>query len=170
MKLKITALVLMGFFIASCSEGGNVKTSGKKATEKREAKKAQPFQPPPAMKRVIDVGKVARGERIFLENCSECHGKNAEGDQNWREKGDDGKYPPPPLNGTAHAWHHPNKGLQEYVKFGSRDPKGNMKGFEGKLSEEEIDDAIAFFQSKWSEDIYSAWASRDQEARKRQKQ
>ena len=50
------------------------------------------------------------GGKIFNNNCAVCHGQNASGPKgDWREKLADGSYPPPPLNGTAHTWHHSPK-------------------------------------------------------------
>ena len=50
------------------------------------------------------------GAKIFNNNCLACHGQNASGPKgDWREKLADGSYPPPPLNGSAHTWHHSPK-------------------------------------------------------------
>ena len=52
------------------------------------------------------------GGKIFNNNCAVCHGQNASGSEgDWREKLADGSYPPPPLNGSAHTWHHSPKQL-----------------------------------------------------------
>jgi len=106
--------------------------------------------------------QVARGAGIFTQNCAECHGANAEATQNWREPNADGKYPPPPLNGTAHTWHHPLEMLRRTIRTGGVPLGGLMPPFEGKLSAQDIDAAIAFFQSKWSDKIYSTWQARNQ--------
>ncbi|TFH08242.1 MAG: c-type cytochrome, partial [Nitrosomonadales bacterium] len=56
--------------------------------------------------RKLDSEKIRRGEIVYQANCATCHGLKGEATTGWREKGADGKYPPPPLNGSAHAWHH----------------------------------------------------------------
>ena len=50
--------------------------------------------------------QVARGAPLFRANCAACHGQNAEATPNWKQTDANGNYPPPPLNGTAHTWHH----------------------------------------------------------------
>jgi thiol:disulfide interchange protein DsbC len=104
--------------------------------------------------------QVARGAGIFSQNCAECHGANAEATQNWREPNADGKFPSPPLNGTAHTWHHPLEMLRRTIRTGGVPLGGLMPAFEDKLSAQDTDAAIAFFQSKWSDKTYSAWQER----------
>jgi mono/diheme cytochrome c family protein len=40
-----------------------------------------------------------------------------------------------------------------------------MPAWEGKLSDREIDDVIAWFQSLWDDQTYAAWHRLDQNAR-----
>jgi mono/diheme cytochrome c family protein len=107
--------------------------------------------------RTYDFAQITRGRKLYLENCAECHGKNAEGASNWRQKNPEGKYPPPPLNGTGHAWHHPMKALRMTIRDGTQKIGGNMPAWGGKLSEQEIDDIITWFQGEWSDEIWQAW-------------
>lgn len=106
-------------------------------------------------------GQVEQGAAVFAQNCAECHGANAEATPNWRETIPDGKYPPPPLNGTAHAWHHPLDMLRRQIRLGGAPLGGVMPPFKDKLSAADIDAAIAFFQSKWNDEIYSLWLERN---------
>ena len=106
-----------------------------------------------------------RGEKLFGKNCAACHGKRGEGAPDWKKIGPDGKYPAPPLNGTGHAWHHPLSVLFRVVKHGSPGGQGNMPPWREKLSDEEILAAIAWFQSKWRQEIYENWAKRDAASR-----
>ncbi len=108
------------------------------------------------------------GEQVFQQHCASCHGKQAEGTADWREAGPDGKYPPPPLNGTAHAWHHSLKVLMRQIRMGGKPLGGTMPGFAGKLSDEEMLAAIAWFQSKWPERIYAIWEERNRPRTSRQ--
>ena len=100
---------------------------------------------------------VTRGEGLFAQHCAGCHGKNGEGAFAWRQVGADGKYPPPPLNGTGHAWHHPIQVLGAQIKWGAPGGKGNMPPFEDRLSDQQIVDVIAWFQDRWSDAIYAQW-------------
>lgn len=106
--------------------------------------------------------QVLQGSELFLDNCAACHGQNAEATSNWKQTDADGNYPPPPLNGSAHAWHHPLELLRRTIEEGGAGIGGAMPGFEGKLSDAEIDAVIAYFQSFWPDQIYQNWASRDQ--------
>ncbi len=105
--------------------------------------------------------QVERGAAVFAQNCAECHGANAEATPNWREATPDGKYPPPPLNGTAHAWHHSLDVLRRQINLGGVPLGGVMPAFQDKLSAADIDAAIAYFQSKWSDEIYAIWIERN---------
>ena len=104
---------------------------------------------------------VIQGGRVFQQNCAVCHGKQGEGALDWRQLGADGKYPAPPLNGSGHAWHHPLKMLFHTVKNGSPGGQGGMPAWGEKLSNDEMIAAIARFQSKWPEQIYSTWMQRE---------
>ncbi len=110
----------------------------------------------PALERVADPKVIEQGERVFRQHCAQCHGQQAEGHPNWRKPDADGKYPPPPLNGTGHAWHHPKLWLKQMIQDGSR-PQGNMPAWRDKLTDDEIEAVIAWFQSQWPDRVYAAW-------------
>ena len=112
--------------------------------------------------RDYDFQQLKRGGQLFQQNCAVCHGKNAEGTKDWKKTDADGKYPPPPLNGSAHAWHHPTKILVDVIKNGTIRIGGNMPPWKDKLNDDQIKDIIIWFQSKWSDEIYSAWYEIDQ--------
>lgn len=135
--------------LAACGENGNATTMKVPTSLSQE-------NSVPA-KRSQDFAQVARGGRLFQENCAVCHGKQAEGAPNWRQLDPDGLYPPPPLNGTGHAWHHPKKMLHYVIKNGSPGGKGKMPAWKEKLSDEEINDIIAWFMSRWPDEVYQAW-------------
>ncbi len=105
------------------------------------------------------------GQALFATHCAECHGPGAEGAANWRKVGPDGKYPPPPLNGTGHAWHHPLTALRFQIRRGGAPVGGVMPAFAEKLDEVQIDAVIAWFQSHWSDEIYGYWTERDRQGR-----
>ena len=101
-----------------------------------------------------------QGEVLFKQNCAVCHGQNAEATANWKETDANGNYPPPPLNGTAHAWHHSLDLLRKTVREGGQKMGGLMPPFADRLTDEQIDSVIAYFQSKWSDELYEKWAGR----------
>ncbi len=102
--------------------------------------------------------QVTQGGILFRANCPECHGQQAESTPHWRKPGEDGSYPPPPLNGTAHTWHHPLPLLRRTIRDGGVNIGGKMPPFKEKLSDQEIDMVIAWFQSLWSDEIYATWS------------
>jgi len=105
--------------------------------------------------------QVAKGADLYASQCASCHKSNAEGTKDWRKTGSNGKYPPPPLNGTGHAWHHSIKVLGNTIRDGGIKLGGVMPAFKDKLDAKQTLDVIAFFQSKWDDKVYSAWLERN---------
>ena len=104
--------------------------------------------------------EVERGAVVFDDNCASCHGGNAQGAFNWKKTLKDGSYPPPPLNGTGHAWHHSFGTLMGTISQGGAPMGGKMPAFADELSRDDQKAAIAYFQSKWDKRIYEAWSER----------
>ena len=118
---------------------------------------ALPGTAAPAAERWYSPDQVAAGNRLFQQHCAACHGVNAEGTADWKKTDANGNYPPPPLNGSAHAWHHSIAQLGRSIKQGGKEFGGVMPGFGAILEDHEVLELIAFFQSKWPEDLYQRW-------------
>ncbi len=119
---------------------------------------AAPVEPPKNLAaRKLDPEKIKRGEAVYRKNCASCHGQNGEATPGWRNPGADGKYPPPPLDGSAHAWHHSTETLEEMIRKGSPGGAGGMPAWDGKLTNQEIDDVIVWIKSLWPDDVYDIW-------------
>ena len=101
--------------------------------------------------------RVESGEKLYASNCAACHGARGEATPNWRQRDSDGTFPPPPLNGTAHTWHHSFRVIARQIMFGSPGGAGKMPAFQDKLTEEEVIDVIAWIQSLWPDEIYAHW-------------
>jgi mono/diheme cytochrome c family protein len=101
--------------------------------------------------------QVKLGENIFKNNCAICHGEKAEKTINWKQTLPDGSYPPPPLNGSAHAWHHNYINLFEIITDGGKSYKGKMPSFRDKLTATQRQNVISYFQSFWSDEKYGIW-------------
>ena len=108
----------------------------------------------------FDEATVDHGDQLFQQNCAVCHGGNAEGTLEWKQPDANGNYPPPPLNGSAHAWHHSMQQLARSIKQGGIKLGGVMPAFGDKLSDQDVLAVIAYFQSKWPEKVYQAWHDR----------
>lgn len=111
------------------------------------------------LKRWYTPYQVERGRPLYAKNCADCHGKRGESTPLWKELDKDGNFPPPPLNGTAHTWHHNLPLLRQIIREGGAKMGGKMPPFADKLSVAEIDAIIAWVQSLWPEKIYARWSS-----------
>ena len=114
-----------------------------------------------AAERWFNQDVVDYGAELFQQNCAVCHGVNAEGTKEWKKTDANGNYPPPPLNGSAHAWHHSIPQLARSIKEGGIKLGGVMPAFGDKLSDQEVLAVIAFFQSKWPDEVYKVWHDRN---------
>lgn len=136
--MRKSVLLISAFLLASCSEDSRVNID-----------------------RWYTQEMVQQGKIIYQQNCAQCHGNSAQGAQDWQRPASDGRYLPPPLNGSGHAWHHPLSQLRDVIKNGrSPDITSDMPAWKSKLSDSEIDSVIAWFQSQWPDEIYSAWSRR----------
>ena len=105
--------------------------------------------------------QVLEGNALYDVNCISCHGSKGKGIlRNWQQTLEDGSYPPPPLNGTAHTWHHAKKALAHTINNGGLALGGKMPGFKDSLSVSQVDALIAYIQSLWPDKIYQSWESR----------
>lgn len=111
----------------------------------------------PVKNRWYTASQVKSGEQIYQSNCQICHLKKGQGTKNWKQRGSDGYYPPPPLNGNAHTWHHNMDILLEVVQEGGKYVDGKMPGFKNILSKQEQKSVIAYVQSLWSDELYLKW-------------
>lgn len=102
--------------------------------------------------------QVEHGDTLYQANCASCHKPDASGTTDWKKVDAQGKYPPPPLNGTAHAWHHPLSTLRKTIIEGGVPLGGSMPGFGGQFSDEQIEEILAWIQSHWSDETYSRWS------------
>lgn len=107
--------------------------------------------------RWFDEKNVSYGKKIFLQNCASCHKNDASGTHLWKKLNTNGFYPPPPLNGQAHTWHHDYNTLVEIISKGGKVYNGEMPAFEKELNKNDIKNVIAYFQSFWKDDVYYIW-------------
>lgn len=152
-KTRIIFLMALMFVVSACSE--STETTNNPSINSIHAEQNM------TMARWYNQQQVKSGSMIFQKYCAECHMTDASGSPNWRQKDANGKYPPPPLNGSAHAWHHPLESLRRTVRIGGIPLGGSMPAFSDKLNAAEIDEVLAWVQSNWSDEIYAAWHTRN---------
>jgi len=104
---------------------------------------------------------VLTGEAIYNKNCLGCHGPNGQGlAKDWKVKDENGNYPAPPLNGTAHTWHHSPAQLLYTINKGGVEMGGQMPAFEKRLTEEEKKALIDYMYSLWPKEIQEKYDER----------
>lgn len=114
--------------------------------------------------RITDPEILQTGQRLFVHNCAACHGQKAQGlAKDWKQPDTSGKYPPPPLNGTAHTWHHSAKGLVNTIQNGTISIGGSMPAWKDKLSKKESLHIVIWLTSLWPDEIYQAWWKRNKQ-------
>ena len=103
-----------------------------------------------------------QGKGVFKDNCAACHGASGEGlTADWKKPDAAGKFPAPPLNGTAHTWHHSKGLLMRTVNEGGIALGGTMPPFKDKLTNQEKEAVLAHVMSLWPQNIYEAWQKRN---------
>ena len=159
-KLAATALLVGAtVLVAGCSDEPTVSLANA-----GKAGAAGAGEPVPG--RWYTAERIERGGEAYAQYCASCHGRNAQGAFAWRRRGADGKLPPPPLDGTAHAWHHPSAALVRQIEFGTPGGQDSMPGFGEHLDDGQVADVIAWLQDHWSDDIYDAWLERERQSRR----
>lgn len=150
MKWKIFATLVVGLGLAGCDE---TRSSGGDDGDKA------------AVGRELDAAQVARGKSVYQKHCIECHGVDGKGlPGDWRVRDADGMYPPPPLDDSAHAWHHPTAVLLAAIRDGSPPGEGKMPAWKGRLSEHEMQDVVAYIKSLWSDPVYKLWQKMERQS------
>lgn len=108
--------------------------------------------------RGLGIAQIERGRQVYEKHCQTCHGVGGKGQPgDWRQRKPNGLYPPPPLDDTAHAWHHPTVVMKQAIESGSPPDMGDMPAWKGRLSDRQIDDVIVFVKSLWSDAVYAQW-------------
>jgi mono/diheme cytochrome c family protein len=112
----------------------------------------------PAEKETSAESNIVLGEDVFNKNCVSCHGSKGVGlAKDWKVKDENGNYPAPPLNGSAHTWHHSPSDLLYTINKGGLDMGGQMPGFEARLNEEEKQALIDYIYSLWPSEIQTKY-------------
>lgn len=105
--------------------------------------------------------RVRLGQAVFEANCVACHGVAGQGlTKDWKKPLSNGKYPPPPLNGTAHTWHHSPEILLKIINNGGVALGGVMPAFKDKLNAKEKQALLDYIYNLWPKDIQNKYDNR----------
>src|SRR5258708_38534695 len=104
-----------------------------------------------------NTGLVAEGRAVYAARCASCHGKELEGQANWRERMPNGRLPAPPHDASGHTWHHSDRQLFEITRNGIAGVvpgyESDMLAFKDDLSDRQIWAVLAFIKSSWPKEI-----------------
>ena len=102
--------------------------------------------------------QLPQGKALYSRHCASCHGRNLEGQPDWRRRKPDGRLPAPPHDSTGHTWHHSDDHLFQITKLGTEaivggGYKSDMPGFGDVMSDEEIRAVLEYIKSTWPQNI-----------------
>ena len=108
---------------------------------------------------------VALGAAVYEQHCAACHGRELEGEPNWRRRKADGTLPAPPHDATGHTWHHSDELLFRLTRdslgvIAGEDYRTTMPAYGGILSDRDIWSVLAYIKSRWPADIQKVQAER----------
>ncbi|MEP7173010.1 MAG: cytochrome c [Aestuariivirga sp.] len=100
--------------------------------------------------------KITQGGVLYNATCAKCHGRNLEGQPNWKMPLPNGRLPAPPHDRSGHTWHHTDSALASITKLGLKPFAGDnyqsdMPAFGAVLSDEEIEAILDYIKSTWPE-------------------
>ena len=115
--------------------------------------------------RWYSTAQAEEGQQLYGQYCAACHGPDAASTTAWKTPDANGNYPPPPLDGSAHAWHHPLALLDKVIRDGGAPLGGVMPAWGEVLNADQRLAVIASLQARWSPKIYDIWLEREQVSR-----
>ncbi len=97
-----------------------------------------------------DPASAERGAKLYKKYCVSCHGVKAIGEQIPPPMLRSPDYfPAPPLDDTAHAWHHSDENLVKTILEGSPRTK-RMPAWKVTMTKKQVEDVVAYIKSLWS--------------------
>lgn len=87
----------------------------------------------------VPIEVLAEGEALYAESCATCHGDDREGFVQ-------PAVPAPPLDGSAHSWHHSDEQIIGLIRRGG----SMMPAVGANWNDEEIEAVLAFVKSGWA--------------------
>ena len=95
------------------------------------------------------------GVRLFHEHCAQCHGPEAQGHPDWQNPK---VVAAPPLDGTGNIWKRRKQDMIAVIKNGvKRNGEPAMPAWNGRLTDQQIEDIITWYQALWPPEVYERW-------------
>ncbi len=119
--------------------------------------KKEPETPPAKdqSSRLFSTESLFRGVSLYQEHCAQCHGPEAQGHPDWQNPR---VVAAPPLNGSGNVWKRRKQDMIAIIKNGAaRHGEPVMPAWKGRLSDQDIEDVIAWFQALWPAEVYQRW-------------
>ncbi len=107
---------------------------------------------------MFDLQRVARGAKLYQENCAQCHGPQAQGHPDWQRAHKEGFVAAPPLNGTGTDIKLTRAQMVDVIRKGARIKRVMvMPAWKGRVTDEQILDIISWYQALWPAEAYQKW-------------
>ena len=97
-----------------------------------------PAQGEPVQESTVPNEVLALGETIYSANCTSCHGAEGEGYASIQNA--------PALNGSEHAWHHPDEQIIGLIRQGGM----QMPAVGADWSDEEVEAVLSYVKAWWT--------------------
>lgn len=81
---------------------------------------------------------LARGQTLYDAACAECHGLDGKGYAQSLVLA-------PPLDGSAHSWHHPDSQILGLLRFGGM----TMPAVAASWTDDDIEATLTYVKSRW---------------------
>jgi mono/diheme cytochrome c family protein len=139
--MRVTAGVIVAALLVSACGKEESKTPSRKTA-------VGPDRP-------VSTENLFRGVRLFHEHCALCHGPEAQGHPDWRNPK---VVAAPPLNGTGNDWKRRKQDMIAIIKNGAtREGEPVMPAWKGRMTDQEIEDIITWYQALWPPEVYERW-------------
>lgn len=149
--IKIAVAFVIAASLSSCQKSDEAKNAAKQLT---------PIESPKQVKidQMFTVEGITRGASVYQEHCAECHGPQAQGHPSWSDQDIGTFVVAPPLDGTNEIWKKTKQQLVEVINNGViKDAKPVMPGWKDRLSDQQVEDAIMWFQALWPSERFDTW-------------
>lgn len=139
--MRVYAAVLVAVSVVACGKGDSEPSSVASTASPRE--------------RLAATDRLFRGAQLYQENCAQCHGPEAQGHPDWQNRN---VVAAPPLNGTGKEARLRKSEMIGIIRNGlTRDRLPTMPAWKGRLSDQDIEDIIAWYQALWTPETYERW-------------